>query len=64
MLQLRPRIPSAWGGAVLGPDVRNIHINRNNNILIDLNGNVLDVKYVNCKTIYWIFVYKTLRQPW
>ncbi len=39
-------------------DVKNIHINRNNITLTDQNGNVLDIRHINCKTIYWIFVYK------
>ncbi len=26
-------------------------------------GNVLDIKHVNCKMIYWIFVCKELREP-
>ncbi len=41
----------------------NIHINRNNITLTDQNGNVLDIRHVNCKTIYWIFVYQKLKQP-
>ncbi len=35
--------------------VKNIHINRN---VTDQNGNVPDIRNVNCKTIHWIFVYK------
>ncbi len=27
------------------------------------NGNVLDIRHVNCKTIYWIFVCKIIIQP-
>ncbi len=64
ILHLRQSIiPSTWREAIHGTDVNNIHINRNNITLTDQNGNVLDIRHVNCKTIYWIFVCKTLRQP-
>ncbi len=45
------KINDTWIWAIHGTDVKNMHINRNNITLTDLNGNVLDVKHVNCKTI-------------
>ncbi len=62
ILQLRQSIPFACREAIHGTDVKNIHININNITLTDQNGNVLDIRHVNCKTIYWIFLYKKLRQ--
>ncbi len=63
ILQLRQSIPFAWREAIHGTDLKNIHINGNNITLTDQNGNVLDIRHVNCKTKYWICVCKTLRQP-
>ncbi len=47
--------------AIHGTDVKNIHINRSNTTLPDQNGNVLDIRNVNFKTIYWIFVYQKIK---
>ncbi len=63
ILQLRQSIPFIWREAVHGTDVKNIHIIRNSITLTDQNGNMLDIRHVNCKTQYWIFVCKKLRQP-
>ncbi len=63
-MQLRQSIPFTWREEVIhGTDVKNILINRNNITLTDQNGNVVDIRHVNCKMTYWIFVYKQLRQP-
>ncbi len=55
----------SWREAIHGIDVKNIYIyiNRNNITLTNENGSVLDIRHVNCKMIYWIFVCKKLRQP-
>ncbi len=49
--------------AIHGIDVKNIYINRNNITLTNQNGNVLDIRHVNCTMIYWTFVCKHVRQP-
>ncbi len=58
ILQLRQSIPFSWREAIHGIDVKNIYINRNTITLTNQNGNVLDIKHVKCKMIYWIFVCK------
>ncbi len=63
ILQLRQSIPFSWRKAIHGIVVKNIYINRNNITLTNQNGNVLEIRHVNCKMIYWIFVCKILRQP-
>ncbi len=63
ILQLKQCISSVWRRAIDGTYANNIYINRNNTTLIDWNGNILDVRQVNCKTTYWIFEYEKLRQP-
>ncbi len=63
ILQLRQSIPFSWREAIHGIDVKNTCINRNNITLTNQNGNVLDIRHVNCKMIYWIFICKDLRQP-
>ncbi len=64
IMQLRQSIPFSWREAIHGIDVKNIYMNRNNITLTNQNGNVLDIKHVNCKMIYWICVCKKyIRQP-
>ncbi len=63
ILQLRQSIQFSLREAIHGTYVKNIHINRNNITLTDQNGNVLDIRHVNCKMIYRIFESKKLRQP-